>query len=247
MRQAQQTARSGRLANSTFAWLIHLYTGLGAVVAFFATTAILDARYRDSFLLMLVATLIDSTDGLLARKAHVGVVVPQFDGARLDDIIDYLTFVFVPLLLLHHSGRLPPGWGALVASAVLLSSAYGFGSLDAKTSDHFFTGFPSYWNIAALYLYAAGLAPAVNGVILLVLSALVFVRIGYIYPSKTPVLRRLTIGLGIAWSAMIAAVILALPAVNPRLLLLSLFYPVYYTVLSFVLDRRRGRSARGTA
>jgi phosphatidylcholine synthase len=248
MGRAQQIPnRSRNGVNPAFAWLVHLYTALGAVAAFFAATAVLDRRYRDSFLLMLVATVIDSTDGLLARKARVGVVVPQFDGARLDDIVDYLTFVFVPLLLLHHSGRLPPGWGALVASAVLVSSAYGFGSLDAKTSDHFFTGFPSYWNIAALYLFAAGLSPVANGVILLVLSAFVFVRTGYIYPSKTPVLRRVTIALGVVWGAMIAAIILSLPDVNPVLLRVSLFYPLYYSILSFVLDRRRARSARTTA
>ena len=38
----------------------------------------------------------------------------------------------------------------------------------------------------ALYLFAAELPQAVNAAILLVLSALVFVRIGYVYPSRTP-------------------------------------------------------------
>ena len=88
-----------------------------------------------------------------------------------------------------------------MASVVLLSSAYGFASTDAKTSDHFFTGFPSYWNIVALYLYVADLSPRVNAMILLVLSALVFVRIGYVYPSRTPVLRGLTVALGVVWGA----------------------------------------------
>jgi phosphatidylcholine synthase len=32
------------------------------------------------------------------------------------------------------------------------ASAYGFCQLDAKTGDHFFLGFPSYWNILAFYL-----------------------------------------------------------------------------------------------
>ena len=45
-----------------------------------------------------------------------------------------------------------------VAAAMLLSSGYGFNRNDAKTADHFFTGFPSYWNIVVFYLLVARLA-----------------------------------------------------------------------------------------
>jgi phosphatidylcholine synthase len=130
-----------------------------------------------------------------------------------------------------------------VVSAILLSSAYGFARTDAKTDDHFFTGFPSYWNIVALYLHAAGLAPAVNGGILLVLSALVFVRIGYIYPSRTPTLRVLTIALGLVWAVLMLNTIFTLPDVSRPLLVASLFFPAYYVGLSFVLQSRRSRAA----
>ncbi len=51
------------------------------------------------------ATLVDATDGLLARKARVKERLPAFDGARLDDIVDYLTFVFLPVLFLYHVRR----------------------------------------------------------------------------------------------------------------------------------------------
>lgn len=231
-------------AQRAAAWLVHLYTATGALAAFFGTTAVVHGRYRDSFLLMMAATAVDATDGLFARRARVKTVLPGFDGARLDDIVDYLTFVFLPVFLLWHAGRLPAGWDWLVASVVLLSSAYGFGSADAKTSDHFFTGFPSYWNIVALYLYVAGWAPAVNGAILLTFGALVFVRIGYIYPSRTPVLRTLTLVLGVLWGAMLLAVVLALPDHRTGILLASLFYPAYYTTLSLALQGRRNGPAK---
>ena len=112
-------------------------------------------------------------------------------------------------------------------------------STDAKADDHFFTGFPSYWNIVALYLFAAELPQAANAAILLMLSALVFVRIGYVYPTRTPDLRVLTLGLGAAWALMLFAIILLMPEVPRLLLLVSLFFPVYYTVLSLVLQGRR--------
>jgi len=228
-------------ARPLFAWAVHAYTALGAVAAFAMTAAIFQGRYQTAFLLMVAATVIDGTDGMFARWARVKALTPRFDGARLDDIVDYLTFVFVPALLLYRAGTLPPQWAGLVVSSVLLSSAFGFSALDAKTEDCFFTGFPSYWNIVALYLYAAQLPQAVNAAILLVLSGLVFVRIGYVYPTRTPVLRGLTIALCAMWGAMVLLMILMLPDVPGLLLIASLFFPVYYCVLSLVLNARRVR------
>jgi phosphatidylcholine synthase len=129
--------------------------------------------------------------------------------------------------------------GLGVAAAVLLSSAYGFASLDSKTDDYFFTGFPSYWNIVAVYLHAARLPPVVNAAVLLTLSVLVFVRIGYVYPSRTPVLRRVTLLLGAIWAVMVVAIILAIPSAPRWVLIASLFFPVYYFVLSLILHARR--------
>ena len=243
---AQPLLTQRRASNLWAAWLVHIYTASGALCAFFGTLAVFSSRYRDAFLLMVLATFLDATDGVLARAAAVKEVLPGFDGARLDDIVDYLTFVFLPALLLYHSGALPSGWGALVASCILLSSAYGFASGDAKTDDHFFTGFPSYWNIVALYLYAAKVPPAINAVILIGLTALVFVRIGYVYPTRTPTLRTLTLVLGSIWALLMIAVIYTLPDVPGALLAASLFFPAYYIVLSLVLQMRRARALRPT-
>jgi phosphatidylcholine synthase len=209
------------------------------VLAFLAVLATFEDRYRTAFIFLIASTLVDATDGVLARWARVKEVTPGFDGARLDDIVDYLTFVFVPLLIIQRAGHLPEGWGLAVCAAVLLSSGYGFASLDAKTSDYFFTGFPSYWNIVALYIHAARTPPTVNAVLLLVLVALVFVRIGWLYPSRTPVLLGLTNVLGAVWALMMLAVTYLLPDVPGWLLISSLFFPVYYTVLSLWLNARR--------
>ena len=221
------------------AWSVHAYTASGALLAFLGVLAVFHGRYRDAFLLMVAATIVDATDGVFARMARVKEVTPHFDGARLDDIVDYLTFAFLPILLLFHAGDLPAGWGWLAVAAVLLSSAYGFAAADAKTSDNFFTGFPSYWNIVALYLHAGGMPPAINAAVLLGLAAMVFVRIRYVYPSRTPVLRGLTTAMGVLWGVMIIALILQLPDVSRTLLVASLFFPVYYSGLSLALNGRR--------
>ncbi|PYR56347.1 MAG: CDP-diacylglycerol O-phosphatidyltransferase [Acidobacteria bacterium] len=202
--------------------LVHAYTAAGAVLAYLAVTAAVARDFRASFACMFAANIIDATDGLFARHARVREVLPAVDGARLDDIVDYLTFVFVPMVVLNVAGDLSGPSALPVTAAVLLSSGYGFAATDAKTSDHFFTGFPSYWNM-----------------ILLVFSALIFVRVGYVYPSKMPTLRGLTVALGCVWGAMIGVMIWSLPAVSRALLVASLFFPAYYAVLSLALDARR--------
>ncbi len=227
---------------SSLAWLVHFYTASGAVLAFLAVLATFEDRFRAAFILLIASTLVDATDGLFARAARVKELTPGFDGARLDDIVDYLTFVFVPLLILLRAGHLPDGWGLAVCAAVLLSSGYGFASLDAKTDDYFFTGFPSYWNIVALYIHAARTPPLFNAALLLVLVALVFVRIGWVYPSRTPVLQTATNVLGAIWAVMILAVTYLLPDAPIWLVIASLFFPVYYTVLSLWLNARRRAS-----
>jgi phosphatidylcholine synthase len=233
---------TGKSAAQQVAWLVHFYTATGAVLAFAATLATFNGRFREAFLLLSVALVVDATDGMLARKAGIPQATPRFDGARLDDIVDYLTFVFVPMLILYLAGNLPEIWGFWVVAAVLLASGYGFASLDAKTSDYFFTGFPSYWNIVALYLHAAGTPDLFNALLLLGLVVMVFVRIGYVYPSRTPVLFGLTNGLSAIWGVMMLAIVWLLPSVPGWLLIGSLFFPVYYSVLSFWLHARRNRA-----
>jgi phosphatidylcholine synthase len=122
--------------------------------------------------------------------------IPWFDGAKLDDIVDYLTYVFVPALVVWRAVLVPGEWKIWVAAAMLLASGYGFSRKDAKTSDHFFTGFPSYWNIVAVYMYVLQLPQAVNAIVLVVLAVLEFVPIRYIDPSRTMALKWPTLVLG---------------------------------------------------
>jgi phosphatidylcholine synthase len=218
---------------------VHAYTATGSLWAFLAAQAVATGNFRLAFVWLFVAVWVDSTDGWLARLARVQERLPDFSGPKLDDIVDYLTFVFVPALIVWRADLVPSGWSVPVAAAMLLSSAYGFVSADAKTSDQFFTGFPSYWNIVALYLVVLGLPPLYNAAILLVLSALVFVRIGYVYPSRTGAWRILTLTLGSLWSVLILVLVLGLPTPSRTLAWISLFFPAYYAVLSIALNRRR--------
>ena len=224
------------------AWLVHLYTASGALFAFFSLNLVVQDRYREAFFWLALSVLVDSTDGVLARRVGVSSRLPWFNGDTLDNIVDYLTYVFVPAVIVWYAALVPDQWGIVAPGAMLFSSLYGFSREDAKTADHFFTGFPSYWNIVVFYLYLAGWSPVVNAAVLIVLAILVFVPLRYVYPSRTPVLRTLTIGLGIMWGVLMIVMLWRMPAVPAVIFWLSLIFPVYYAVLSLVLDRRRRTS-----
>jgi phosphatidylcholine synthase len=222
------------------AWAVHAYTASGVVLAFLSLRATLAGEFRAAFAWLFLATVIDATDGWLARFVRTDEATPSFDGATLDNIVDYLTFVFVPAVLAAEAGLLPRDLAVMVVSAVLLSSAYGFSRKDAKTSDHFFTGFPSYWNVVVFYLYAAGWPAGVNAGLLAILSALVFVPLPYVYPSRTPFLSKTTNTLCVVWAILLVWMIWRLPDVSRAVLLGSLAFPAYYVGLSLVLAVRRG-------
>jgi phosphatidylcholine synthase len=223
------------------AWAVHLLTASGALLGFLTIAATAEGDYRRAFLWMAVATAVDSADGALARAAHVKERLPTFNGARLDDIVDYLTFVFAPAYLVYHARLAPDSLVIVVVTAMLLSSAYGFSQEAAKTADHYFTGFPSYWNIIVFYLVVLAAPPLLNAAVLIALAVLVFVPIAYIYPSRTPTLRAPTITLGLAWAVLVLVMIWQYPAVSRPILYLSLVFPVYYLTLSLVLNARRPR------
>ena len=228
------------------AWLVHLYTALGTVVAFFSLLCIEQRNFREAFSLMALAVVIDATDGTLARAARVKELIPWFDGELLDEIVDYFNYVIVPSLFLVRANILPPQDSLWLAALPLLASAYGFCQREAKTADYFFLGFPSYWNVVVFYLYVLKTPLWVNAFLIIALSILVFVPIKYVYPSRSPRFRSQINVLGVLWGGAVLYLIYQLPNPSRVLLFASLLFPAYYTALSLWLEYRRAiSSAKG--
>lgn len=219
-------------------WAVHFYTATGAVAAFAALHAIFAHDVATAFWWLYVAVAVDASDGVLARAADVKRHLPQFDGAKLDDIVDYLTFVLVPIVLLVETGMLQGSFGIASACLALLASAYRFCHADAKTADHYFTGFPSYWNIVALYLYVFAWSPGAAAALTFGLALLVFAPLRFLYPSRMAWMRASTVGLGLVWAVAVGAILLSLPERATTLALISLAYPAYYTLLSLYAQLR---------
>jgi phosphatidylcholine synthase len=228
------------------AWCVHLYTALGLLAAASIAKLLVQGgsqSFRWSFALMAFATFVDSTDGTLARKIKIKEVLPNFDGRKLDDITDFLTYTFLPLLLVWRANILPAGtdWCLLLP---LLASAYGFCQSAAKTDDGYFLGFPSLWNVVAFYLYVLQVPPWGALGVVVALAALTFVPSRYLYTSQPGRMNVALNILALLWVPMLGWLLWELPSAETlrtestsetfrTVALTSLFYPALYMVASW--------------
>lgn len=228
------------------AYAVHAYTASGVVFAALAAIEIGRAEPdpRVVFLWLAVAVLVDATDGPLARRFEVKKFAPQIDGRKIDDIVDYLTFTFLPLLLVAKMEWVPQPVLLFIAPP-LIASLFGFANVGAKDEGGgFFLGFPSYWNIVALYLgiLASEFGPWPNAAILIVLSVLTVLPIGFIYPNLAPPRWKwLILGGAFVWLILAIAMLRTYPVTPAWLLYGSLLYPVFYTAVS-VVEYRKSRA-----
>lgn len=219
-----------------YAYGVHLFTATGAVWGFLALMAIFKHEWKVAVFWMILAILVDGFDGMLARWADVKTYAAGVDGALLDNILDYLNYVVVPALFLVENDFLPQGLKFATAALILLTSAYQFTQVDAKTdetNDYFFKGFPSYWNVVVLYMLVMGLNPWINLALLVVFNILVFVPIKYVYPSRDTRLKRVTLGLSYLYGIVGIWGLMKYPDVPQWVIWVSFIYVGYYVVLSF--------------
>jgi phosphatidylcholine synthase len=166
------------------AWLVHLFTASGVVIAFLALEATARGEWRIALLWLLAALAVDGVDGTLARWARVKEHAPRIDGEAFDLIVDYLNYVFVPAIFICRAGLVPQALALPLAAAILLSSVYVFVRRDMKTPDNYFRGFPALWNVVALYLFVAQPGPWAGAVAVAVLTILSFAPIRFVHPFR---------------------------------------------------------------
>jgi phosphatidylcholine synthase len=166
------------------AWAIHALTASGVVLAFLSVLAVEQQRWRLALLWLGAALIVDGVDGPLARRAGVTRWTPGIDGTTLDLVVDYVTYVFVPAVLIYRTGLLPPPYEVVAIAAILLSSLYTFARTDMKTDDNFFRGFPALWNIIAFYLFMLQPGQLAGLIVVSLFSALTFAPIYFVHPIR---------------------------------------------------------------
>jgi phosphatidylcholine synthase len=225
------------------AYLVHAYTASTVILQLLSMHYLLQDRLELSLFVMSLAVIIDATDGFLARRYRVKDVVPEFDGRRLDDIVDYISYVFLPVAFLIKANMLIEPM-VLFGCLPLLASAFGFSRSDAKLDEEgYFVGFPSYWNVLVVYLYLLAWPAWLNTIIIVFLSAMVLVPTRYIYITRYPHHRNLHFAAAFVSGVLLLIALMVGESVRTPLILISLIYPIYYTYLSFRDEIRARRAA----
>jgi phosphatidylcholine synthase len=222
------------------AWLVHIFTASAACIGVYTLVKINQHDYIFALWLMAITVFIDAVDGGLARMVGVKELLPKIDGALLDNIMDYLNYVITPcFFLLVKQDMLPTDYSLIIIAAITITSAYQFCQDDAKTPDHFFKGFPCYWNITLFYMYIFNTSMTFNAVLLSVFCMLIFVPVKYVYPSRldyltdSKMLKILMHCCSVIYGISSLCLLLDYPNTNPVWLILSLGYIVMYMLLSF--------------
>ena len=197
-----QISQNMKLAKTMAGFAVHAFTASGAAVALLALNAAYKGEFAACFAWLGVALFIDGIDGSLARAARVRETAPIIDGATLDLVVDYLTYVLAPLVALARSDLLPDGAGLYLVGAVAVASALYFSDTRMKTRDNWFRGFPALWNVAALYLFVLRLPQTLNAVTLCILAVMMFAPIVFVHPMRVVRLRMLTLVMTMAWFAL---------------------------------------------
>lgn len=215
---------------------VHLFTATGAVWGFLTLLAIWEGNFKLAMIYIIVAMLVDGFDGILARRFDVNAYAGWIDGGLMDNIIDYLNYVVVAsLLLIKAPNLMPQGLEMIAAVSILLTSAFQFSQIEAKTDEqsYFFKGFPSVWNFLVIYMMLLELDPWINFAALVICNILIFVPVKYLYPTRNNRLRRLTLVLTYLYGALGVWGLLQYPDVPKWIAPVSFVYVAYYALLSF--------------
>ena len=196
-------------------YLVHVFTALGVVFGFLALLATVDGKIPEAFLWLAFALFVDGVDGTLARAVNVKQNTPEIDGAILDNIIDYLNYVVVPVFIFYSLGMAPEQYLLLSCIAILLVSCFTFINTNIKTDDFYFSGFPAIWNIVVLYFYILESSEFTNFIFVILFCVLTFIPFKYVHPFRVVEFRKITLKITSIWMITTTILLFDLSFSNP--------------------------------
>jgi phosphatidylcholine synthase len=191
------------------AFAVHVLTASGAALALVSLILATGGHWAAMFACLGLALVVDGIDGPLARALNVQDALPRWDGAGLDFVVDFTTYVFVPAYAIAASGYLPEGFGVPAACLIVITGALYFADRNMKTDDNYFRGFPAVWNVVAFYIYILTPPGWVTAAAIVALAALTFVPIRFVHPLRVRHLRWLNIALMALWAVLALTTLLA--------------------------------------
>ena len=196
-------------------YFVHIFTALGVVFGFLALLATVDGSIPEAFLWLAFALFVDGVDGTFARAVNVKQNTPEIDGAILDNIIDYLNYVVVPVFIFYSLGMAPEQYLLLSCIAILLVSCFTFINTNIKTDDFYFSGFPAIWNIVVLYFYILESSELTNLIFVILFCVLTFIPFKYVHPFRVVEFRKITLMITSIWMITTTILLFDLSFSNP--------------------------------
>lgn len=201
------------LGRVTLAWFTHLFTISGVIWACLAVISMIKGDFVAMWAWLGVALVVDGVDGTMARCADVKRFAPTFDGTVLDNIVDYLTWTFIPAVFIYlhvDMGPRPVAMAMLVL--ICASSLFCYCNTALKTSDWYFMGFPAAWNVVAVIMWLFATPPVANVVVTVILAVLTVSPLTFVHPFRVRTLRPWNIAAAAAWVVSTAVLIATHPA-----------------------------------
>ncbi|MGE7473044.1 CDP-alcohol phosphatidyltransferase family protein [Bosea sp. NPDC003192] len=187
------------------AYGVHVLTALGAALGLLALQAVFTGDLTQAFVWLGVALVVDAVDGPLARRFAVKERAKRYDGAQLDLVVDFVTYVFVPAAMLLRAEVMAQPYGLVAGLAVTLASALYFADTGMKTDDWWFRGFPAVWNIVVFYIVAFAPPAWLALATILIATALMFLPVVFVHPVRVRRWRGLTTAMLGIWALAAAA------------------------------------------
>jgi len=185
------------------AFVIHIFTALGAGFALMALLEAVREHWAGMFGWLGVALVVDALDGPMARRFNVAGLLPNWSGETLDLVVDFTTYVFVPAYAIAASGLFSDVVAITLGIAVAVSGALYFADRRMKTTDNHFRGFPTLWNAAAFYLFLLRPAPLIGAAAVMLLVIATFLPIHVIHPVRVARWRRVNLALMLVWGLLV--------------------------------------------
>lgn len=227
------------------AFLVHVLTAAGAGLGLLAGLAIAAGDWRAAFVWLGIAALVDGIDGPIARRLRIAERLPRWDGATLDNVIDYTTYVFLPALILALGCGLSGLTAAIAGLVVTVSAAIYFADSRMKQPDNSFRGFPAAWNMAVFVIFAFQPPPGLTMAVVLALAALTFAPVNFVHPLRVVRWRPLTLAACGLW--LTAALWLLVVDFGPAPLARGLLFvaSAFLVAVAAVQQSLAGRGRRG--
>jgi phosphatidylcholine synthase len=220
-------------------WAVHLLTASGAGFALVAAIAAADHAWQMVFLFLGLAMIVDGVDGPIARRLGVKERLPWLDGATIDLVVDFTTYVLVPALVLALSGLLSRPFATAAGIVVAVVGALYFADTRMKTAEQAFRGFPAVWNAVVFQLMVYKFPEAVTLAIIIAFAVLTFLPVEFVHPMRVKRLRPLTVVMAVAWGLTAFAALLENLNPDPVVLILFSIVNLYFAVIGVFLQVTR--------